>query len=227
MAMDEVTIYNMALNAVGTRNSVASPSEESREAEVCRLWFGPTRDQVLRAAPWPSAKAYARLAVLAERNDTLPWVASDPEPGFRFAYGFPQDLLAPRYLSSYGRFSTGTRGSVRALFSNEESVILFYTKSEPIIPLWDIALQMAVAHALAAYICLPLTGKTQRAKKAEDTANSLIYQAREQSANDDNDFLDTVPDWFTARGYAGSAPSVRYYYPYGPAIAFSDLPSVS
>ena len=106
-------------------------------------------------------------------------------------------------------------------------MILCYTKKQTLVPLWDIALRMAVANALAAYICMPLIGKAARAKKAEDTANSLIMQAREQSANDDNDFLDTVPDWLVARGYAESAPMARFYWPMGPMINFSDAAAVA
>lgn len=227
MAADEVSIFNMALNAVGTRDDVAATNEVSREAEVCRLWFEPTRDQVLRAAPWPSAKAHERLAVLATRDETLAWQNTDPDPGFLFAYGVPSNMLTPRYSTSYARFSYSQWQDKNVIMSNEEAMILCYTKRQTLVPLWDQALRMAIAHALAAYICMPLIGKAARAKNAQDNANALIMQAREQAANDDNDFLDTVPDWFVARGYAGSAPLARFYWPLGPMINFNELPAVS
>lgn len=227
MAADEVSIFNMALNAIGTRDDVAATNEVSREAEVCRLWFEPTRDQVLRAAPWPSAKAHSRLAVLATRDDTLAWTATDPDPGFKYAYAVPTDLLAPRFSTSYSRFAYGVYGTQNAIMSNEEAMILCYTKRQTLVPLWDIALRMAISYALAAYICVPLIGKANRAKLAQDMANNLIFQAREQSANDDNDFLDTVPEWFTARGYAGNAPAARFFWPEGPMINYSDIATVS
>lgn len=227
MAADEVSIFNMALNAVGTRDDVSAVNEVSREAEVCRLWFEPTRDQVLRAAPWPCAKAHSRLAVLATRDNTLAWAETDPDPGFLYAYATPSDMLAPRYSSSYASFTYSQWQDQNVIMSNEEAMILCYTKKQVLVPLWDIALRMAIANALAAYICMPLIGKANRAKKAEDTANNLIMQARQQSANDDNFFLDTVPEWFTARGYGGSAPSMRFYWPEGPMINFSDAAMVS
>lgn len=227
MAADEVSIFNMALNAVGTRDNVSAVNEVSREAEVCRLWFEPTRDQVLRAAPWPSAKAHARLAVLATRDDTLAWTATDPDPGFRYAYAVPSDLLVPRFSTSYSRFAYSQWQDKNVIMSNEEAMILCYTKKQTIVPLWDVALRMAISYALAAYICMPLIGKAARAKQAQDTANNLIFQAREQSANDDNDFLDTVPEWFTARGYAGNAPASRFFWPEGPMINYSDIATVS
>lgn len=227
MAADEVSVYNMALNAIGTRDNVSSPSEGSREAEVCRLWFGPVRDQVLRAAPWSCAKAHERLALLAERADSLAWTNGDPDPGYRFAYAAPSDMLNPRYLSDFSRFAMSTYNDQLAIMTNTENPILCYTKSQLLIPLWDISLLMAISNALGSYICMPLTGKPARAKKVQDDANGLIMAARMQSANDDNETFETMPDWITARGYSGSAPDTRFYFPDGPMISVTELPGVS
>lgn len=231
MATSEPQIYNRALNAIGARNSVNSVSEASREAEVCRLWFGTARDIVLRAAPWSVGRSHARLALLATRDDTLEWAGTDPMPGFSFAYALPSDMLIPRYLSSYNRFTMGVfndgSGDQMALMTNSESPILSYTKRVESIGLWDVQLEMAVTFALAAYICMPLTGKSQRAKMLADQANGILLDARIADANSEMNTLDTVPDWIAARGYSGSYPSARYFYPNGPMISFSELPGVS
>lgn len=228
MANDELEIYNLALNAVGTRSNVSDPSEESREAEVCRLWFGTVRDQVLRAAPWHSAKAYARLAVLAERDTDEDWVAADPEPGFLFAYSAPSDMLYPRHLADYSRFVSGVyNGTTRAIFTQTESAILFYTLRQVNVSLWSPDLKMAIAQALAAYIAMPLHGKASRAAQAQQQANNLILSARETMANEDWNTLDVVPDWLAARGYAGTYPQTRYLYPYGPLISVTEALGVS
>lgn len=227
---NELEIYNLALNAVGARSNVNSVNESSREAEVCRLWFGLVRDVVLRAAPWNEAKAFNRLAVLKERDDTVAWAETDPEPGFRFAYGTPADMLVPRYISSYDRFALSTYNDgvqrTTAIMSNTENIVLVYTFRQEI-GLWNPQLTMSVAYALAAYICMPLTGKAARARSAADQANILMTEARVASANSEDVQLDTVPEWITARGYAQAYPSVRYFYPYGPMIAYSQLPGVS
>lgn len=223
----EVHIYNMALNAVGTKDDVAFTTEESREAEVCRLWFGPVRDHVFRAAYWPSTKAFARLALLAERDDSVAWATGDPEPGFRFAYAQPADALRPRYLTTFGRFSTGIHQGQKAIVSQEEAVILAYTKAEDNVALWDVSLQFAVAHALAAFIAMPLHGKPSRAKKAEDTANGLITEARVVAANEEENQYDSIPDWIAARGYGGSVAVSRFLYPYGPMINAGEMGAVS
>lgn len=223
----EVHIYNMALNAIGTRDDVTATTERSREAEVCRLWFGPVRDHVLRAAYWPSAKAFARLALLSERDDSAAWATGDPEPGFRFAYAQPADAIRPRYLTSYSRFSTGIHAGQKAIFAQEEAALMAYTKSETNVGLWDVSLQFAIAHALGAFIAMPLHGKASRAKKAEDTANGLITEARVMAANEEENQFDSVPDWISARGYSGSVTVSRYIYPYGPMINVAEMSAVS
>lgn len=224
--MQLVDVFNMACHSIGARDDIASPEEESREAEVCRLWFGPVRDHVLRAAPWNEAKAFARLAVVAERGDAA-WVNGDPEPGFRFAYAVPAGMLRPRYLADYSRFTLGVRNSQRVLMSNTENAILVYTKAEENLNLFDVNLQMALVHALAAFIAMPLHGRPNSAARSEEKANALIIEARVNAANDEMNTLDTIPDWIAARGYAGSITSNRYFYPYGPMISVQEMASVS
>ena len=62
----EIQIYNLALNAVGERSNISLPTENSRQAEVCRLWYSPIVEQVLAAAPWAEATKYTYLAQQAE-----------------------------------------------------------------------------------------------------------------------------------------------------------------
>ena len=106
MATDETGMYNLALSVVGSESSVADPTEEAREAEVCRLWYSTVVESVLRAARWPSARAVIRLALLQERDFDVDWVAADPEPPWKYAYAYPSDMLRPRYQTSYARFGT-------------------------------------------------------------------------------------------------------------------------
>lgn len=216
MITDEVTIYNMALNAVGTRSNVSIPQETSREAEICRRWFGTVRDQVLRAAPWPSCKAFARLALLKQRDEQIPWDLNDPEPGFLFAYASPSDMLGPRFLVNYERFTLSRYpAGGMAINCNMPEALLCYTRREENIALWDVQLQMAIVYGLAAYISMPLHGKTSRTNLMIQQANDLIMQARESAANTDVNEVDTIPSWIAVRGYATPVLDVKYYYPNG------------
>lgn len=224
MITDEVSIYNLALNAVGTRSTVALPTEKSREAEVCRLWFGPVRDRVLRAAPWASTRAWSRLALLKERDDSAAWVTGDPEPGYQYVYAVPSDMLAPRYLAGWQRFSMGSYPDNKlALMTNVPNALLTYTKRQEVVGLWDTGLQMAVVYALAAHIAMPLTGKPARARNALEQANDFILSAREEDANNDVASTDTIPSWIQVRGYTGEISATRYFYPNGNLFSVGEL----
>ena len=222
--MDEVSIYNLALDAVGTRSRVSLPTENSREAEVCRLWFGPVRDRILRAARWPSAKAWGRLALLKERNGDAAWVSDDPEPGFTYAYGVPSDMLAPRNLAGYQRFNLSSYpGAKLAIMTNEAAALLCYTKKQEVISLWDPGLQIAIVWGLAAYIAMPLTGKANRVRNAIQEANNLLLTAREDAANTDSEMMETIPSWISARGYSMTTNDTRYLYPLGSLFSVGEL----
>lgn len=222
--MDLVSLFNLSLDAVGTRSSVSLPTENSREAEVCRLWFGPVRDRVLRAARWPSAKAWGRLALLKERDSDATWVDDDPEPGFQFAYGTPSDMLAPRYLAGFQRFSLSSYPANKlAIMTNEAGALLCYTKRQEVISLWDVGLQMAIVWGLAGYIAMPLHGKAARARNAIQEANNLILSAREDAANTDVDTIETIPSWISARGYGMTQADTRFYYPFGSLFSSGEL----
>ena len=205
----ETQVYNMALNAIGARNNITSPSEQSREAEVCRLWYAAVRDQILAAAFWPEATKSAYLALTSEQTDT-DWAAGEPMPGFTYLYAQPSDLLRPQYLSSFEPFRVSSEG----INSNTSTALLTYTYRNELVPSWSSGLQMAIVYGLAANICMPLAGKANRASLMIKQANDLVLEAREASANWNVEAQESVPDWIQARGYGVQQVS-RYVYPFG------------
>lgn len=219
----EVQVYNLALNAIGERSEISLPTERSRPAEVCRLWYTVVRDQVLASAPWPEATKIENLALLSEVDDEDGWVDTQPRPGYNFTYVLPSDALRPRYLTDFSSFLITHYGEgSRALHTNTEAAALAYTSRLTNISLWDAGLQMAIVYALAANICMPLSGKPSRAKSLIDKANELILNARADAANASNEVHDSLPDWITARGYRGTTPT-RYYYPQGGLLAYASV----
>lgn len=218
--MDTVTIFNLALSSCGISAAVALPLEKSVEAEVCRTWFPVVRDHILRSAPWPSTKAFRRLGVLAERNFDNQWVSTDPDPIYRFAYGVPNDMLAPRYLTNYERFELGVyEGNKLALMTNAEDAILIYTKRQENPTLWDTNLQLAIAYGLGSFIAQPLTGKPATARLLREQADGIISLARVAAANNDTIGYETIPSWLAARGSVLTAPETRYIYPYSALLS--------
>lgn len=222
--MDEVTLYNLALDTIGARANISLPTEASREAEACNRWFSPIRDQVLASAPWPEATKIARLALLVAQDadgDGV-WAAGDPRPDLTNSYALPTDMLRPQYVAGYGSFTIQSYGEdAKALMTNGETPVLVYTFRQTRISLWSPELQMAIMSALAARICIPLTGKTSRTKLLIDQANQHIMAARETAANMGSENWESLPDWITARGYSGGSPPTRYFYPFGSLLSAS------
>lgn len=218
MIYDEVSVFNLALNAVGARNNVESTTESSREAEVCRLWYAVVRDTILASASWPSARAFKRLGNIATAPDDGEWVDGSPEPGFAFGFSVPDDMIQPRHLTSYGRFTLTARTATQLMLNtNEETPILVYTRRATSVALWDTALGMAVVYGLAANIAKPLTGKRQLAIDLLNQANMYALEARVQAANLDANAIEQVPDWLTIRG-SSAYPTEKFLYNYGPLL---------
>ena len=221
----ELAVCNLALNAVGARNNISSLVEQSREAEVCNLWYSAVRDQVMASAPWPSSIETKYLALIAEADEDGDgeWAYDDPRPGYQYVYGYPADSLRPLYMSDYSRFLvTGLSDNRRAIHSNTANAILVYIKRSEIVSIWDPQLQMAIVYAIAAYICMPLSGKPTRARTLIAQANELILEARTTAANASNEAHDWVPDWIQARGY-NFGLGTRYYYPYGSMLSLTNV----
>lgn len=223
MAQNQLGVFNLAISSIGSRGiKLSSVDEASPHAEECRLWYEPVRDQVFRAAFWPVNKAYQRLALIATRDSAADWVATDPEPGWSFVYAAPSDMLRPRYLTTYERFTTGVYdgggGDVPVIYTSAENPILVYTKDQPVVSLWDSQLYTAVAMALGYFVALPLHGKRVFADRALEQANALLMEARLSAANEEENKIDQLPPWLQARGFQGQPTINQFTYPYGPLI---------
>jgi len=219
--VDKTSLFNLALNAIGARSNIASPTENSREAQVCSLWYPVVMDQVLSAAPWPELTKLASLTLLDTRDPEIAWVSTNARPGYTYAYAIPADCAQPQYLTNFDRFLVTAYGTGQSLDTNTENAILAYTSNAVQASAWSPSLQMAFVYALASHIVMPLSGKVARAKQMVDQANAFIMQAREQASNTSMEQFDTVPDWISARGYAGTTLGQRYVYPYGDLLAAS------
>ncbi len=221
--MDVTQLFNLALNAIGARGKVASPTENSREAEVCSLWYGVVKDQIFAAAPWPELTKLASLVLLDDNDGSADWVNTNARPGYEFAYALPDDFAYPQYLSDFSRFLLTAYADTQALNTNTSSAVLAYTSKNLAPDRWSPGLRMALVYALASHICMPLSGKVSRAKQMVDQANNYIMQAREQGANTSNEQFEHVPSWIAARGSSGLTQSYQYIYPFGDLLTVSNV----
>ena len=223
MATDVVVLYNLALDTIGARNKISLPSEQSREAEACNLWFPNIRDQVLASAPWPEATKMERLALFSEQDDSL-WNDGEPRPDLLNSYSLPTDCLRPQYLSDFSQFTIQSRPPEnKALMTNAISPILIYTFRQTVVSMMGQELQMAIMYGLAASICTALTGKPSRRKLLVEEANARILAARESAANMSDERIDSLPDWIAARGFTDVSNKSRFFYPFGSLLTTANV----
>lgn len=208
----EIKVCNQALSALGSSSSIEALDEVSREAEQCNLWYETVRDMVFRAAPWPCLTAYFRLAVYATRDNDEGWVATDPPPGWLYAFSLPSDHIRPRNLSDYSRFELTRANGRNVIAANSETPILHYTSRIEDPGQWDPDLYHAIVFGLAAHIAKPITGNDADMSNMFTVANEKVLVARANAANINQAPIETNPEWLTARGQA-IAPSSRYFYP--------------
>lgn len=214
MTAGPVDVYNWALAAIGSRSRLQATTEASREASICTLFYENVRDQILRSAPWDSAKAYKRLAQSAVRADNAEWASTDPAPGWTYAYAVPSDFIWPRSISTYARFEMGINSlNQRVIYTNDAAPILCYTRRQVRVDLWDSDLQAAVGFALGAHICMSLTGSQDKVRLITAQAIDKIIAARQNMANSQDFQPQSTPEWIAARGYAGTAPVSPYIFP--------------
>lgn len=218
---DEVGVYNLALNAIGERSNISLPTESSRQAEVCNLWYESVRNQILAAAPWPEAMGLVYLA-LQDTQDDATWTEEEPRRGYNYVYALPEDCLRPRYLDNFGKFLLTERANVRLLHTNHDQAVLAYTKRLSNIALWSPDLLMAVAYGLAAHICTPLSGKPTRSRVLAEKANEIMLNARANAANSQTEMHEALPDWIKARGYQ-DPQTTQYFYPMGSLLSISGV----
>lgn len=213
MASNLVTLFNQAVTAVGGRGVIADPAERSREADLCRVWYDTVRDNVLKAASWPSTKNDVQLAVLAERTGDI-WVPSDPAPGWRFAYAVPNDMIAPRFLHSHASFELGLHSGANAIFTNQENAILRYTLRQEDLARWDIGLYTAVMSALAANISMPFNAKVGISDRMQQKATEAILIAATDIANEQETQYSMIAEQHAVRGFTQRPVITQFFYPY-------------
>lgn len=218
MGLSVLEIWNGALGLSGTRTDINSLTERSREAELCTQWYPIVRRRVLASAHWAEASQSARLAVLAERTN-VEWTSAEPSPPWTFAYAWPSDMIAPRYLTDYSRFECGQFDNKRAILSDTANAVVTYTKDETSTGLWTTWLENAVMYGLAAMIIRPLSGSSRKTQELIAEANNNIMLAREMNGSLYEAPMDWLPDWISARGYSNVPSPNRFIYQVGPLLS--------
>jgi hypothetical protein len=214
MANSLTDLYNQAVSASGGEAEITDPTENSREANLCRLWYEVVRDNVVQTGPWSSAQTNKRLALFTERDVSKDWTSSDPAPGWLYAYALPSDLLRPRYLHSYAPFERQSIGGTTYIMTNQKDAVLHYTKRVEDVSKWDNELYLAVMYSLAAHISFPLSKKVTLQRELQAIAADRVSLAQMDVANEQHSRAEAMPLMLSVRGYGETPNQAPYSYPF-------------
>jgi hypothetical protein len=214
ISVSEVSICNMALAHCGVTMFIESTSESSQQADLCNLFYAPTRDKVLQAFPWPFARKYTALQDL-----------EDPPANWGFRYLYPADCLKLRniinngYMPFYPGFYPGyyadesvclpvrvpyqiglaADGSSRIIYTNIANAQAEYTVKVTDVTLFPQTFINALAWALAAELAIPLTTDMNRAQLAQTKYAATLLEAGADALNEGVDGPQPESDFIRAR----------------------------
>lgn len=182
MAVSIVSICNLALSHFG-QGKISALNEASREAIECTLKYEPTRDSVLREFPWSFAKGSIALSEV-----TYPVI------GWDYTYGYPTNCVNIRRV--YGiadarnankePYDIVTDGVNKYIVSNLPTAQLEYTVKITDPALFDAQFVEALSYKLAAAICIPLSGSSQRKSELYQEYKLYLASAQLSSAQESN-----------------------------------------
>jgi hypothetical protein len=186
--MTKTEAFNLSLDTVGSAN-VASPTDGSREANICSKWWPIVKDSVLEELPWEFAERSQSLALVSGSADT-PY--SDE---FIFAYAYPADCLVANNILNTGsdlakdqipfkRQTNATLDVVYILTNEEDAVLLYTAATESFTTMRSSHLRLALVYKLGAQIATPLKKDTALRDKNLDSYFSYMALAKTKDANE-------------------------------------------
>lgn len=155
--LSSTSICNMALSHLGVGVSIANvETENSQEANACRIFFDIARDACFRDFSWPFATKTADLALIEE----------DPNDEWSYSYAYPADCLQFKRILSGTRFDNRQSrapyrivkdGDAYVIFADNEDAIGEYVFLNEDTQHYPPDFALALSFRVAAYIAPRLT----------------------------------------------------------------------
>lgn len=185
-----VALFNQALSRIGQSQAIASLTEASTAARLCRLWHESVRDELLSVFPWPFAGRTATLALVEE----------EPSTDWLYSYRYPSGCLKVRKLLHAGGrtllepipFAIGGDDQGGLILTDEIDAVCEYTIRIDDPSRWSAPFCDAFRWRIARELVMPMAAKAEFAKVADAGYRSAMIDAQTQAANEEQP--DKLPD---------------------------------
>lgn len=191
-----VSICNLALANIGSAASIASLTENSKEALHCNRAYDHCLRLVLRAHDWHFATGYYTLNNLGS-----------PPADWSYRYGYPTDCERARELQKDAptddpipfEVAAGATTSTRVILTDRASAVLIYTRymDDPVAYPADFVIMLS--WAISMHVAMPLTLDASVQQAAMQTYGVFSAHATANDANDGYTRLRRTPDWIANR----------------------------
>lgn len=225
--MSLVSIYNLGLGRVGEGQTVSSPDEQSRQAELCRQFFPIARRSLLELHDFNFATRGGALTELAENVNAGRW---------GYAYALPNEALRvwkvgpeATYFNGYSQDAGASQFEIEdgTIFTDEPFAFARWSFDQQDVTRFSPLFVDALGWMLAAYLAGPIIkGEAGRneSRALRQEATLTFGQAARSDTNQrrQTDWRKThKPDWLDGRGFtpaednqlAGQHKAIPNLYP--------------
>jgi len=198
-SISSVQICNFGLSHVGAKGSIESLDEASREAQVCKLWFDWSRNQVLEDFNWPFARKRQTLALLS---------GEDPPAEWSYRYAYPSDCVKARFIvNPVGKAAdaipftveTISSGSLKSILTDLETAVMIYTFDQSDPTLFSSKFIDALSYRVASNIAFQITGDPELSAQVFKIYQTVLRSATGSSAQEGIDQLPRDAEWIRSR----------------------------
>ena len=195
-ARSEVHVCNLALSRIGIgrqltdtgaehpANAIAGVTDDTPEAQACKLWYEVSRDAVLAELPWPFARGFVTVPSYTVASPPAPWADEWPA-----AYTYPTESIISIRRIVTGSFEEDPNPPrfVRRFYNDEtvllsdyfaESLVLEFTRKLTDLSLWPALAVSMLAWRVAADVAIPLNASEQM----RSLAMAMYLRELEQAA---------------------------------------------
>jgi hypothetical protein len=195
----DVEICNIALSRVAHTQPIASLTEKSKAAELCRMFYGPMRELVLQAFPWPFAGSIVALADIGT-----------PAPGWAYRYRYPADCLKVRNIVQPGTrraltsdleipYQIGYDAGGRVIHTDQPGAVCRFTFKVEDSTFFDPQFADALAWRVAMELALPLSSKPDLQQFANQSYQMAMTLAEGSAFEESQDDPEPESEFITVR----------------------------
>ena len=166
-----VDICNSALNLLGA-STISALTDDTKNARLCNQRYEPIRSRIFRSHPWNCLIKRVQLA-----KDS-----ASPVIEYTNQYTLPSDCL--RVLKIHNGVTDSIKSDMeyriegRKIKTNEGTIYLVYVAENTDPNIYDVYLQEAISHQLAADIAYAVTNNATLANQYMQRADDRLKEAR-------------------------------------------------